>query len=219
MDPIFRHTQFGPQKNQRPTRLPLASRSAEGDKESRDGIHKIFNLFDDDKTGTVWEDGTYFNRESAFCLKIRGTPKSHIFHDVRLLNWRFGGISHFLDNSYGLKQCAAVPLCRCAGCSHCSRTCLFPGVTVIFSFLFFGRTISLKNLKRVSKELGETMTEEAGPPGSHWDSTGTHGAVTAGMGCEELREMIERADSNGDGQITPEAELLVTHLLTFVDIC
>ena len=40
---------------------PLAS-SAEGDKESRDGIHKIFSLFDDDKTGTVWEDGTYFNR-------------------------------------------------------------------------------------------------------------------------------------------------------------
>ncbi|CAK9001125.1 unnamed protein product [Durusdinium trenchii] len=63
-----------------------------GDKESRDGIHKIFNLFDDDKTGTI----------------------------------------------------------------------------------------SLKNLKRVSKELGETMTEE------------------------ELKEMIERADSNGDGQITPE---------------
>mmetsp|Transcript_123425 Transcript_123425/g.356819 ORF Transcript_123425/g.356819 Transcript_123425/m.356819 type:complete len:175 (+) Transcript_123425:80-604(+) len=41
-------------------------------------------------------------------------------------------------------------------------------------------TISLKNLKRVSKELGETMTEE------------------------ELREMIERADSNGDGLITAE---------------
>ena len=28
--------------------------------------------------------------------------------------------------------------------------------------------------------------------------------------------MIERADSNGDGQITPEAELLVTHLLTLL---
>merc|ERR1712014_202813 len=40
--------------------------------------------------------------------------------------------------------------------------------------------ITLKNLKRVSKELGETMTEE------------------------ELREMIERADSNGDGAITQE---------------
>jgi len=41
-------------------------------------------------------------------------------------------------------------------------------------------TISLKNLKRVSKELGETMTEE------------------------ELREMVERADTNGDGLITQE---------------
>merc|ERR1712113_1285396 len=63
-----------------------------GDKETRDGIGKIFNLFDDDKTGTI----------------------------------------------------------------------------------------TLKNLKRVSKELGETMTEE------------------------ELKEMIDRADSNQDGQITAE---------------
>merc|ERR1719380_333568 len=63
-----------------------------GDKETRSGIHKIFDLFDDDKTGSI----------------------------------------------------------------------------------------SLKNLKRVAKELGETMSEE------------------------ELREMIERADSKGDGQITLE---------------
>lgn len=56
-----------------------------GDKESRDGIQKIFNLFDDDKTGTD----------------------------------------------------------RCESC-----------------FSKGARTISLKNLKRVSKELGETMTEE-----------------------------------------------------------
>lgn len=63
-----------------------------GDKESREGLQKIFNLFDDDKTGTI----------------------------------------------------------------------------------------SLKNLKRVAKELGETMSEE------------------------ELREMVERADSNGDGEISFE---------------
>merc|ERR1711865_991476 len=63
-----------------------------GDKETRSGIHKIFDLFDDDKTGSI----------------------------------------------------------------------------------------TIKNLKRVSKELGETMSEE------------------------ELREMIERADSNGDGNITAE---------------
>eukprot|EP00300_Choanocystis_sp_HF-7_P041435 c8163_g1_i1.p1 GENE.c8163_g1_i1~~c8163_g1_i1.p1 ORF type:complete len:197 (-),score=32.07 c8163_g1_i1:74-589(-) len=41
-------------------------------------------------------------------------------------------------------------------------------------------TISLKNLRRVAKELGENMSED------------------------ELREMIERADSDGDGEISPE---------------
>ena len=40
--------------------------------------------------------------------------------------------------------------------------------------------ISIKNIRRVAKELGETMTDE------------------------ELMEMIERADSDGDGQVTPE---------------
>ena len=40
--------------------------------------------------------------------------------------------------------------------------------------------ISIKNLRRVARELGETMTDE------------------------ELMEMIERADSDGDGQVTPE---------------
>jgi len=40
--------------------------------------------------------------------------------------------------------------------------------------------ISIKNLRRVARELGETMTDE------------------------ELMEMIERADSDGDGQVTAE---------------
>ena len=40
--------------------------------------------------------------------------------------------------------------------------------------------ISIKNLRRVAKELGETMTDE------------------------ELMEMIERADSDGDGQVSQE---------------
>jgi Ca2+-binding EF-hand superfamily protein len=39
-------------------------------------------------------------------------------------------------------------------------------------------TITLKNLRRVARELGETMTDE------------------------ELQEMVDRADSNGDGQVT-----------------
>eukprot|EP01006_Ploeotia_vitrea_P021452 TRINITY_DN53830_c0_g1_i1.p2 TRINITY_DN53830_c0_g1~~TRINITY_DN53830_c0_g1_i1.p2 ORF type:complete len:117 (+),score=9.05 TRINITY_DN53830_c0_g1_i1:189-539(+) len=40
--------------------------------------------------------------------------------------------------------------------------------------------ISLKNLKRVARELGETMTEE------------------------ELQEMIDEADRDGDGEISEE---------------
>ena len=40
--------------------------------------------------------------------------------------------------------------------------------------------ITIKNLRRICKELGETMTDE------------------------ELQELIERADSDGDGQVTPE---------------
>jgi len=40
--------------------------------------------------------------------------------------------------------------------------------------------ISLKNLKRVARELGEAMTEE------------------------ELQEMIDEADRNGDGEIDEE---------------
>ena len=38
--------------------------------------------------------------------------------------------------------------------------------------------ITLKNLRRVARELGETMTEE------------------------ELQEMVDRADSNGDGGVS-----------------
>ena len=41
-------------------------------------------------------------------------------------------------------------------------------------------TITIRNLRRVARELGETMTDE------------------------ELMEMIERADSDGDGQVSTE---------------
>lgn len=54
------------------------------------------------------------------------------------------------------------------------------GIQKIFNLFDTDRkgSISLKDLKRVSKELGETMSEE------------------------ELREMLDRADSNGDGEIS-----------------
>ena len=51
--------------------------------------------------------------------------------------------------------------------------------------------ISLRNLKRVAKELGETMTDA------------------------ELLEMIERADSDGDGEINPDEFFAIMTKKTF----
>merc|ERR1719271_328976 len=56
------------------------------------------------------------------------------------------------------------------------------GIQKIFDLFDDDKTgaITMKNLRRVAKELGETMSEE------------------------ELREMIERADSGGNGEISLE---------------
>ena len=51
--------------------------------------------------------------------------------------------------------------------------------------------ISLRNLKRVAKELGETMSDA------------------------ELMEMIERADTDGDGEISPDEFYAIMTKKTF----
>ena len=53
-------------------------------------------------------------------------------------------------------------------------------------------SISIRNLRRVARELGETMTDE------------------------ELQEMIDRADSNGDSQVTPDDFYNIMTKKTFV---
>ena len=51
--------------------------------------------------------------------------------------------------------------------------------------------ISIRNLRRVAKELGETMTDS------------------------ELMEMIERADTDSDGEISPEEVYAIMTKKTF----
>ena len=51
--------------------------------------------------------------------------------------------------------------------------------------------ISVRNLKRVAKELGETMSDA------------------------ELLEMVERADADGDGEISPEEFYAIMTKRTF----
>ena len=53
-------------------------------------------------------------------------------------------------------------------------------------------TITIRNLRRVARELGETMTDE------------------------ELQEMIDRADSNGDAAVTPDDFYNIMTKKTFV---
>ena len=60
------------------------------------------------------------------------------------------------------------------------RHTLNPLPLPLFFFSSHTGKISFRNLKRVAKELGENMTEE------------------------ELQDMIDQADRDGDGEINPE---------------
>ena len=77
----------------------------------------------------------------------------------------------------------------CIGCGTCANSCPYDNIRLVEIADRAGRaivdddgtgTITLRNLRRVTKELGETMTDE------------------------ELQEMIERADSNGDNAVSPD---------------
>lgn len=105
--------------------------------------------------------------------------------------------------------------------------------------------ISLRNLKRVAKELGETMTgapsptpvHAAAPPVRTVPCTRTRGCTSDVVGClapppapqthtrnalslpafpeAELLEMIERADGDQDGEISPDEFISIMTKKTF----
>eukprot|EP00918_Siedleckia_nematoides_P021708 GHVU01046750.1.p1 GENE.GHVU01046750.1~~GHVU01046750.1.p1 ORF type:complete len:167 (+),score=31.77 GHVU01046750.1:105-605(+) len=128
-------------------------------------IREAFNLFDTDGSGTIDP------RELKAAMQSLGfeTKNPTIYQMIADLDRQGTGaidFEEFLDaitSKLGDKE---------------SRD----GIQKIFALFDDDKTgsVSLKNLKRVARELGETMTDE------------------------ELREMIERADSNGDGEISFE---------------
>ena len=63
--------------------------------------------------------------------------------------------------------------------------------------------ISLRNLKRVAKELGETMTG-AWRTCCDRERAGACTPATHAFAEAELLEMIERADGDQDGEISPQ---------------
>ena len=73
------------------------------------------------------------------------------------------------------------------------------GIQKVFNLFDDDNTgkISLRNLKRVAKELGETMS------GEHVQRMFLS-VLTIDCTDAELLEMIERADTDGDGEINPD---------------
>mmetsp|Transcript_20505 Transcript_20505/g.49802 ORF Transcript_20505/g.49802 Transcript_20505/m.49802 type:complete len:166 (+) Transcript_20505:53-550(+) len=130
-----------------------------------DEIREAFNLFDTDGSGTIDP------KELKAAMQSLGFESKNptIYQMIADLDRESSGaidFEEFLDaitSKLGDKESK-------------------DGISKIFNLFDDDKSgvISLKNLKRVAKELGETMTDE------------------------ELREMIERADSNGTGEITFE---------------
>merc|ERR1719235_657847 len=131
-----------------------------------DEIREAFNLFDTDGSGTIDP------KELKAAMQSLGfeTKNPTIYQMIDDLDRDSTGgaidFEEFLD----------------AICSKLGDRESRDGIGKIFSLFDDDKTgsISIRNLKRVAKELGETMSEE------------------------DLREMIERADSNGDGEISLE---------------
>eukprot|EP00915_Cephaloidophora_sp_WS-2016_P004450 GHVH01005968.1.p1 GENE.GHVH01005968.1~~GHVH01005968.1.p1 ORF type:complete len:159 (+),score=24.08 GHVH01005968.1:150-626(+) len=141
-----------------------------------DEIREAFNLFDTEGTGTIDP------RELKAAMQSLGfqTKNPTIFQMIVDLERSAQGSVDFeeflkaITSKLGDKETRA-------------------GIQKIFNLFDDDKsgTISLRNLKRVAKELGETMTDE------------------------ELREMLERADGDGDGEISFEDFYVIMTKKTF----
>eukprot|EP00392_Amoebophrya_sp_AT5.2_P001619 g1621.t1 len=150
-----------------------------------DEIREAFNLFDTTGSGTIDP------KELKHAMQSLGFDSKNptVFQMIQELDRDMSGMiefEQFLDaitSKLGDKVKEGVnPYLsgHCSGGAGHDET--REGISKIFALFDDDKTgaISSKNLKRVAKELGETMSEE------------------------ELREMIERADSMGNGEISVE---------------
>ena len=126
-------------------------------------IREAFNLFDTDGVGSIDP------RELKAAMQSLGfeTKNPTIFQMIAELEKDSNGPLDFETFLDGISSRLGDKESR-------------QGVQKIFNLFDIDRrgTVAFKDLKRVAKELGETMSDD------------------------EIREMIERADSNGDGEIS-----------------
>jgi len=130
-----------------------------------DEIREAFNLFDTEGSGTIDP------RELKAAMQSLGFDSKNptVYQMIAELDREVSGSIDFEDFLDAITTKLGDKETR-------------EGIAKIFALFDDDKsgTITLKNLKRVAKELGETMSEE------------------------ELREMIERADSMGNGEISVE---------------
>lgn len=139
-------------------------------------IREAFNLFDADGSGTI------DTAELMTAMKSLGFDgKNHIVHQM------IGDID--TDGTGEIEFDQFLNLMTARMSDKDSKE----DIQKVFNLFDDDNTgyISLQNLKRVAKELGETLSDE------------------------ELLEMIERADTDKDGQISPDEFFAIMTKRTF----
>jgi len=149
----------------RPNRRKLTYERPGLTEDEIDEIREAFNLFDTDGSGTIDP------KELKAAMQSLGFDSKNptVYQMIAELDRDVTGAIDFEDFLDAITSKLGDKETR-------------DGISKIFALFDEDKSgsITLKNLKRVAKELGETMSEE------------------------ELREMIERADSMGNGEISVE---------------